>query len=40
MKPLKYNRQDAVAYLCLAGYLVFVVGISRLAEVFLAQWVG
>jgi len=40
MKPLKYNRQDAIAYLCLTGYLVFVVGISRLAEVFLAQWLG
>lgn len=30
MKPLKYGKRDALAYLCLAGYLVAVVGISRL----------
>ena len=38
MKPLKYTKQDAVAYLCLAGYLVAVVGISRLAEILISQW--
>ena len=36
MKPLKYKKQDAVAYLCLAGYLVAVVAISRLAGMLFA----
>ncbi len=29
MKPLKYTKKDLIAYLCLACYLVAVVGISR-----------
>ena len=35
MKPLKYTGKDLVAYLCLAGYLVAVVGISKLVGSFL-----
>ena len=35
MKPLKYTGKDLVAYLCLAGYLAAVIGISRVVGSFL-----
>jgi len=38
MKPLKYTKKDAVAYLCLAGYLAAVIVISRLGGNLLEQW--
>ncbi len=35
MKPLKYAKKDAVAYLCLAGYLVVLVAGTRILTVLM-----
>ena len=35
MKPLKYTKQDRIAYLCLVLYLLVLVGLTKLIGVFL-----
>ena len=36
MKPLKYTKRDAMAYVCLVAYLVVLVVTTRLWEIFAA----
>ena len=36
MKPLKYTKRDAMAYLCLVCYLVVLVGAARLWSMLVA----